>query len=107
MLPAALAGGNVQGGAQLYRWSILMSRRYAVPLAARGTQAAARHLSPGAVMPTSEIFEIFGGASIAIVAECPGRSFPAMLIQGDTLRSILEEVDELKADAITENLEGA
>ena len=57
-------------------------------------------------MPTSEIFEIFGLASNAIVAKYPGRSFPGMLIQGDTLRSILEELDELKADAIAENLEG-
>jgi len=57
-------------------------------------------------MPTSEIFEIFGLASNAVVAKSPGRNFPGMLIQGDTLRSILEEVDELKADAIAENLEG-
>lgn len=55
-------------------------------------------------MLSLETFEILGSASNAVVAKSPGRSFPGMLIQGDTLRSILEELDEMIEDANEGNM---
>ncbi len=40
-------------------------------------------------------FEVFSSASNAVVARHPGRNYPGVLIQGDTLNGILADVTEL------------
>lgn len=57
-------------------------------------------------MSTTEVFEIVGNTSNAVIAKRPGRHFPGILIQGDTLRSILDDLEELQADALAGDVEG-
>lgn len=44
-------------------------------------------------------FEILSSASNAVVVRHPERNFPGLLIQGDTLRSILDDIEELSEEA--------
>ncbi len=45
-------------------------------------------------------FEVLDETSNAVVARHPGRSFPGVLIQGDTLRSVLDDIEELQEEAM-------
>ncbi len=56
-------------------------------------------------MSEAKEFELLSDASNAVVARYLGRNFPGLLIQGDTLRIILDEIEELKEEAIAGDLE--
>jgi hypothetical protein len=40
-------------------------------------------------------FEVLDGSSNAIVARSPDRQFPGVLVQGDTLRILFDDISEL------------
>ena len=46
-----------------------------------------------------ENVEIFSDASNAVVLRHPGRAFPGLLVQGDTLFSLWRQADEACAEA--------
>jgi hypothetical protein len=50
-------------------------------------------------------FELLSDEANAIVAKHPGRNFPGLLIQGDTLKTLLDDVEELNAEASVGDLE--
>jgi hypothetical protein len=50
-------------------------------------------------------FEVLSSATNAIVARHPGRNYPGILLQGDTVRTLLDEVDELVKEAGAGDLE--
>jgi len=50
-------------------------------------------------MTTMQEFEVLSDASNAVVARHLGRNHPGLLIQGDTLRAMLDEVEELVGEA--------
>jgi hypothetical protein len=50
-------------------------------------------------------FELLCSESNAVVARHPDRSYPGLLIQGDTLRTILDDIEELSEGAEAEDLE--
>lgn len=50
-------------------------------------------------------FELFSDATNAVVARYLGRSFPGVLIQGDTLKSLLDDIEELREEAAAGDLE--
>ncbi len=50
-------------------------------------------------MASKEEFEVLSDASNAVVARHPARSQPGILVQGDTLRALLDDVDELVEEA--------
>ncbi len=50
-------------------------------------------------MAKTEDFEVLSDASNAVVARHPARSHPGVLIQGDSLRALLDDVDELVEEA--------
>jgi hypothetical protein len=50
-------------------------------------------------MASDESFEVLSDASNAVIARHPGRSHPGVLVQGDSLRALLDDVDELVEEA--------
>ncbi len=56
-------------------------------------------------MAKMQEFELLSAASNAVVARHPDRSFPGLLIQGDTLRTLLDEIEELREETIAGDLE--
>ncbi len=56
-------------------------------------------------MVETQEFELLSAASNAVVVRYLGRNFPGVLIQGDTLRTILDEIEELKEEATVGDLE--
>jgi hypothetical protein len=52
-----------------------------------------------------EPVEIYSDASNAAVMRHPGRNFPGVLVQGDTLHSIVSELEELKTAMLSSNPE--
>ncbi len=48
-------------------------------------------------------FEVLSSASNAVVARHPGRAYPGVLIQGDSLRIILSDIDEIIEEVRTGN----
>lgn len=50
-------------------------------------------------------FEVFSDASNAVVARHPGRKHPGVLIQGDSLRSLLDDVEELADEALAADVD--
>lgn len=50
-------------------------------------------------MGRSQEFEVFSDASNAVVARHPGRKYAGVLIQGDSLRALLGDVEELADEA--------
>ena len=56
-------------------------------------------------MAEMQEFEVLSTASNAVVARHPNRNFPGLLIQGDTLRTLLDDIEELREEAIAGNIE--
>ncbi len=56
-------------------------------------------------MAEMQEFEVLSTASNAVVARHPNRNFPGLLIQGDTLRTLLDDIEELRDEAIAGNIE--
>lgn len=54
-------------------------------------------------MPEIKSFEVYSSASNAVIVRDPGRNFPGVLIQGDTLRTFLDDVEELENSLTTGN----
>jgi len=50
-------------------------------------------------------FELLSAASNAVVARHLDRNFPGLLIQGDTLKTFLDEIEELNEEVIAGDLE--
>lgn len=50
-------------------------------------------------------FELFSSATNAVIARHLGRNFPGVLIQGDTLRGILSDIEELREELESRDLE--
>lgn len=48
-------------------------------------------------------FEVLSSATNAVVARHLQRNFPGVLLQGDTLKSLLDEVEELLGEAASGN----
>lgn len=51
--------------------------------------------------------ELLDSASNAVVARHTGREYPGVLIQGDTLRIILDDINELREELSAQELESA
>ena len=51
-------------------------------------------------MASNKRVDILSDASNAVVAKHSGRNFPGLLIQGDTLRTILDDVEEIHEGAV-------
>lgn len=58
-------------------------------------------------MAEMQEFELLSSASNAVVARHPGREFPGILLQGDTLRTFLDDIEELSEEVTEGNLEQA
>ncbi|MBO6563450.1 MAG: hypothetical protein JJ956_01800 [Pseudomonadales bacterium] len=56
-------------------------------------------------MAEMQEFELFSSATNAVVARYPGRNYPGVLIQGDTLRGLLSELQELQEELEAGDLE--
>jgi type VI protein secretion system component VasF len=56
-------------------------------------------------MAKLEEFELLSATSNAVVARHLGRHFPGILIQGDSLRIFLDEIDELIEEANAQDFE--
>ena len=50
-------------------------------------------------MAEMQEFEVLSNATNAVIARHPGRNHPGILVQGDTLRTLLDDVEELVAEA--------
>lgn len=50
---------------------------------------------------------ILNDSSNAVVAKHTARAYPSILLQGDTLRIVLDDIDELRAELDTGNLDSA
>ena len=50
-------------------------------------------------------FELLSEASNVIVARHKERNFPGILVQGDTLKTLLDDIEELHEESIAGNLE--
>lgn len=50
-------------------------------------------------MVETQEFEVLSNATNAVIARHPGRNHPGILVQGDTLRTLLDDVEELVAEA--------
>tara|TARA_R110002074_G_C12341455_1_gene648827 strand:+ start:400 stop:699 length:300 start_codon:yes stop_codon:yes gene_type:complete len=50
-------------------------------------------------------FELLNDATNAVVVRHPERNFPGLLIQGDTLKTLLDDIDELREEAFAGDLE--
>ena len=46
-------------------------------------------------MAEMQEFELFSSATNAVIARHLGRNFPGILIQGDTMRGLLSDIEEL------------
>ena len=49
--------------------------------------------------------DLLSSASNAVIAKHSNRNFPGVLIQGDTLRILLDEIEELQDEASSGDLE--
>ncbi len=56
-------------------------------------------------MKTTQEFEILSDATNAIVARYIERNFPGILIQGDTLKIIFDDIEEIREAAAAGDLE--
>lgn len=56
-------------------------------------------------MAEMQEFEVLSTATNAIVARHPGRNHPGILVQGDSLRSLLDEVEELVGEAEAQDMD--
>jgi len=56
-------------------------------------------------MAKMQEFELFSSATNAVIARHTGRNFPGVLIQGDTLRGLLSDVEELREELESGDLE--
>ena len=50
-------------------------------------------------------FELLNDATNAVVVRHPERNFPGLLIQGDTLKTLLDDIEELREEATAGDLE--
>ena len=50
-------------------------------------------------------FEVLSDATNAVVARYLERHFPGVLIQGDTLKTLLDDIEELREEAAAGDLE--
>ena len=50
-------------------------------------------------------FELLSNATNAVVARQKDRNFPGLLIQGDTLKILLDDIEELREEAASGDLE--
>ena len=50
-------------------------------------------------------FELLNDATNAVVARHTERNFPGVLIQGDTLKTLLDDIEELREEAASGDLE--
>jgi len=56
-------------------------------------------------MKSTQKFEILSDATNAIIARYIGRNFPGILIRGDTLKTIYDDIEEIREAAAAGNLE--
>ena len=52
-------------------------------------------------MTTSKDIELFSSASNSVVARHAGRRYPGVLIQGDSLSSLVDDIDELIDECVS------
>lgn len=58
-------------------------------------------------MAEMQKFELLSSASNAVVARHLERNFPGVLIQGDTLRIILDDIEELRHELTAADIDSA
>ncbi len=56
-------------------------------------------------MSEMQEFELFSSATNAVIARHLGRNYPGVLIQGDTLRGLLSDIEELCEEPESGDLE--
>lgn len=56
-------------------------------------------------MAERQEFELLSNATNAVVARHLERNFPGLLIQGDTLKTLLDDIEELREEADNGDLE--
>lgn len=56
-------------------------------------------------MAERQEFELLSNATNAVVARHLERNFPGLLIQGDTLKTLLDDIEELREEAANGDLE--
>lgn len=58
-------------------------------------------------MSDTQNFELLSDATNAVVARYVGRNFPGVLIQGDTLKNLFNDVEELREEISNGDLDSA
>lgn len=58
-------------------------------------------------MATIQEFELLSAESHCVIARHPGRHHPGVLVQGDTLRALLDDVEELIDEMAAQELQSA